>query len=82
MSMWLSVFLALALSVLHATAAWAGGWNEPAAVLGLEWGAPVAATRQQFPGGRLSQETASTSAYTAPTHLDGIPLSASFQFVS
>ena len=60
--MWISLFLVLALSVLHVTAAWAGGWNEPAGVLGLEWGAPVAAARQQFPGGRLSQETASTLA--------------------
>src|SRR3989337_4232729 len=82
MSMWLSLFLALALSVLHAPGAWAGGWNEPAQVLGLAWGAPVEAAKQQFPGGWLSQETASTLAYTVATHLDGIPLSASFQFVS
>jgi len=80
--MWTSVCLVLALSVLHATTAWAGGWNEPAQVLGLAWGAPVEAAKQQFPGGRLSQETASTLAYTVATHLDGIPLSASFQFVS
>src|SRR3990170_321102 len=82
MSMWLSLFLALALSVLHAPGAWAGGWNEPAQVLGLAWGAPVEAAKQQFPGGRLSRETASTLAYTVATHFDGIPLSASFQFVS
>jgi hypothetical protein len=80
--MWTSVCLVLALSVLHATPAWAGGWNEPAQVLGLAWGAPVEAARQQFPGGRLSKETASTLAYTTAAHLDGIPLSASFQFVS
>ena len=80
--MWASIFLVLALSVLPATAAWAEGWNEPAGVLGLEWGTPAAAARQQFPGGRLSQETASTLAYTVATHLDGIPVSASFQFVS
>jgi len=80
--MWTSVCLVLALSVLHATTAWAGGWNEPAQVLGLAWGAPVEAAKQQFPGGRLSQETASTLAYTVATHFDGIPLSASFQFVS
>jgi hypothetical protein len=80
--MWASVFLVLALSVLHATAAWAEEWNEPAGVLGLEWGAPVSAARQQFPGGRLNQETASILAYTVATHMDGIPLSASFQFVS
>src|SRR3989304_4512374 len=80
--MWTSVCLVLALSVLHATTAWAGGWNEPAQVLGLAWGAPVEAAKQQFPGGWLSQETASTLAYTVATHLDGIPLIASFQFVS
>ena len=80
--MWASVYLVLALSVLHATAAWGEGWNEPAGVLGLEWGTPLAAARQQFPGGRLSPETASILAYTVATRLDGIPVSASFQFVS
>jgi hypothetical protein len=80
--MWTSIYLVLALSVLPATAAWAEGWNEPAGILGLEWGAPVAAAKKQFPGGRLSPETASTLAYTVAAHLDGIPLSASFQFVA
>jgi hypothetical protein len=80
--MWTSVYLILALLILPATAGWAGPWPEPAGVLGLEWGAPLAAARQQFPGGRLSQETASTLAYTVATHLEGIPLSASFQFLS
>jgi hypothetical protein len=81
--MWASVYVVVvALSILPATAAWAGGWNEPAGVLGLAWGASVEAARQQFPGGRLRQETASTLGYSTATQLDGIPLSASFQFVS
>ena len=80
--MWTSLYLILALSLLDATAAWAGAWNEPSGVLGLDWGAPLAVARQQFPGGRLSPETTSILAYTTTTHLDGVPVSASFQFVS
>ena len=80
--MWASLPLILAFCVLHATAAWAGPWTEPGQVLGLAWGAPVEAAREQFPGGHLRQETRLTATYSTAAHLDGIPLSASFQFVA
>ncbi len=38
--------------------------------------------RQQFPGGQWRQDTPLTATYSTATHLDGIPLSATFQFVS
>ncbi len=79
--MWASVFLVLALSVLHATQAWAGPRHEPGQVLGLAWGASLEAAREQFPGGQLHQEAPFAATYTAATHIDGVPLSATFQFV-
>lgn len=80
--MWVSLPLVLALWVLHATAAWAGPWTGPGEVLGVAWGAPVEVASQQLPGGQLRQETPLITTYSTATHVEGIPLSASFQFVA
>lgn len=74
--------LILALSVLGGTTAGAGPWKVPGQVLGLPWGTPLEAAREKFPGGQLRRDTRSTATYATATHIDGIPLSASFQFVS
>lgn len=80
--MWVSPPLILALCALPATAAWAGPWAEPGQVLGLAWGAPVEVAREQFPGGQVRPETPLISTYSTAAHLEGIPLSAAFQFVA